>query len=215
MWNHQNAALLRDLTSKFNVMGRIEERLNYFSYERMSALKNVLDPHNKDNVHTTLAMPSNAVRHVMNVDVADNLQSEFFKQVCAEECPDFLLKYAPLSAAMLLTTAVKFLAQQNPTAPVSYKSIADRLTNVQWTATKMHDNLKTAKSKLSHDFRNASKHVDYENYLRDLLLDCEIEIEKFIAYCETLSDMDKNQTWNSCELALKFARRRMVGRTSS
>jgi len=133
MWNQQNAALLRDLTSKFNAMGRIEERLNYFSDERMSALKNFLDPHNKDNVHTALAMPSNAVRHVMNVDVADNLQSEFFKQVCAEECPDFLLKYAPLSAAMLLTTAVKFLAQQNPTAPVSYKSIADRLTNVQWT----------------------------------------------------------------------------------
>jgi len=133
MWNHQNAAMLQDLTRKFNAIGRIEERLNYFSDERMSALKNFLDPHNKDNVHTTLAMPSNAVRHVMNVDVADNQQCEFFKQVCAEECPDFLLKYAPLSAAMLLTTAVKFLSKDSSTSPVSYKSIADRLTNMHWT----------------------------------------------------------------------------------
>ena len=132
-WNLQNAPMLRDLTSKFNSAGRLEERLFYFSEERMSALKNFLDPHNKDNVHATLAMPTNAVRHVMNVDVADNQQCEFFKQVCAEECPDYLLKYAPLSAAMLLTTAVKFLSKEASAAPVSYKSIADRLTNMRWT----------------------------------------------------------------------------------
>jgi len=133
LWNAQNAPMLHDLTSKFNSINRIEERLFYFSEERTSALRNFLDPHNKDNVHATLAMPTNAVRHVMNVDTADNQQCEFFKQVCSEECPDFLLKYAPLSAAMLLTTAVKFLSKDSPTSPVSYKSIADRLTNMRWT----------------------------------------------------------------------------------
>ena len=133
LWNVQNAPMLHDLTSKFNSINRIEERLFYFSEERSSALTNFLDPHNKDNVHATLAMPTNAVRHVMNVDTADNAQTEFFKQVCCEECPDFLLKYAPLSAAMLLTTAVKFLSKDNTTSPVSYKSIADRLTNMRWT----------------------------------------------------------------------------------
>lgn len=133
-WNRENASMLRDLTSKFNCIGRIEERLFDFSEERMSALKNFLDPHNKDNVHATLAMPTNAVRHVMNVSVADNQQCEFFKQVCADECPDYLLKYAPLSAAMLLTTAVKFLSSESSAgSPVSYKSIADRLAKMKWT----------------------------------------------------------------------------------
>jgi hypothetical protein len=69
-------------------------------------------------------------------------------------------------------------------------------------ATKMHDNLKTAKSKLGDDFFNASQYADYENRCRSLISDCETQIEKFIAYCETLSDMDKSQTWNSCELAV-------------
>ena len=78
-------------------------------------------------------------------------------------------------------------------------------------ATIMHDNLKTAKLKLSYDFRDASEYADYENRCRSLISDCETQIEKFIAYCETLSDMDKNQTWNSCELAVYLINIRMVG----
>jgi hypothetical protein len=134
LWNKHNLPVLDELCSNFNSIGRIEERLSSFSAERSSALKDFLDPHNKDNVHSTLAMPTNQVRHVMNIDSADNAQVEFFKQVCTDECPDFLLKYAPLSAAMLLTTAVKFLAAKSPSAaPVSYKAIADQLTNAKWS----------------------------------------------------------------------------------
>jgi hypothetical protein len=133
MWNQQNAPLLNELCSSFNSITRIEERLYKFSEERMSALTNFLDPHNKDNVHKTLSMPSNLVRHVMNIDVADNAQTEFFKQACCEECPDFLMKYAPLSAAMLLTTAVKFLKKDKGDEPISYKAIAEKLSNMRWT----------------------------------------------------------------------------------
>ena len=129
-WNRQNAALLDELYGNFNSISRIEERLFHFSEERCTALNNFLDPHNKENVHSTLAMPTNLVRHVMNVRTADNAQTECFKEMCVEECPDFLLKYAPLSAAMLLTTAVKFLGTKS-TAPVSYKSITDQLTNMR------------------------------------------------------------------------------------
>ena len=95
-WNHQNAALLQSLSGKFNSINRIQERLTHFAQERTHGIKNFLDPNNKANVHTALSMPSNLVKHVMNIDVADNAQSEFFKQVCTEECPEFLLKYAPL-----------------------------------------------------------------------------------------------------------------------
>lgn len=130
MWNRQNAKLLDELYGNFNSIARIEERLYHFSEERCAALENFLDPHNKENLHCSLAMPTNLVRHVMNVRTADNAQTEFFKQVCTEECPDFLLKYAPLSAAMLLTTAVKFLGTKS-NAPVSYKFIADQLTNMR------------------------------------------------------------------------------------
>jgi len=130
MWNRQNAKLLDELCGNFNSIARIEERLFHFSEERCSALENFLDPDNKENMHCSLAMPTNLVRHVMNVRTADNAQTEFFKQACAEECPDFLLKYAPLSAAMLLTTAVKFLGTKS-SAPVSYKSITDQLTNMR------------------------------------------------------------------------------------
>lgn len=131
-WNQQNAALLQNLSGKFNSISRIQERLAHFSQERTHAMKNFLDPNNKDNVHSTLAMPSNLVKHVMNIDVADNAQSEFFKQVCTEESPEFLLKYAPLSAAMLLTTAVKFLSKDDST-PLTYKCITDKLANMKWT----------------------------------------------------------------------------------
>jgi len=134
MWNKKNLAVLDELCGNFNSIGRIEERLASFSAERSSAVKDFLDPHNKENVHSTLAMHTNQVRHVMNIDSADNAQAEYFKQVCTDECPDFLLKYAPLSAAMLLTTAVKFLAAKNMSAsPVSYRCIADTLTNAKWT----------------------------------------------------------------------------------
>jgi hypothetical protein len=81
-------------------------------------------------------------------------------------------------------------------------------------ATKMHDNLKTAYLKLSNDFRNASNYAKYEERCRSLIEDCEIEIEKFIAYCETLSDMDKNQTWNSCELAVYLTNKEMKTETA-
>ena len=133
-WNHANAALLQELCGNFNSIARVEERLSHFSDERTSSLKDFLDPHNKDNVHSALAMHTNSVRHVMNIDAADHTQAEFFKQVASEECPDLLLKYAPLSAAMLITTAVKFLAAKDAgTQPLSYKSISDKLTNIKWT----------------------------------------------------------------------------------
>lgn len=133
-WNHDNAALLQELCGTFNSIARVEERLANFSEERTSSLKNFLDPHNKDNVHSGLAMHTNSVRHVMNIDGADHTQAEFFKAVCSEECPDLLLKYAPLSAAMLFATAVKFLAAKDAgTQPLSYKSIADKLTSLRWT----------------------------------------------------------------------------------
>ena len=133
MWNQQNASLLQGLSKTFNSITRVEDRLYKFSEERMSALTNFLDPHNKDNVHKTLSMPTNLVSHVMNIEAADNAQTEFFKKVCCEECPDFLLKYAPLSAAMLLTTAVKFLAKDGCTDPLSYRAISEKLSNMHWT----------------------------------------------------------------------------------
>ena len=132
LWNRQNAAVLDELCGHFNSISRIEERLYHFAEERSLALDNLFDPHNKDSMHSSLAMHTNLVRHVMNVRTADNPQAECFKDMCAEECPDFLLKYAPLSAAMLLTTAVKFLGTKSA-APVSYKSIADQLTNMRCT----------------------------------------------------------------------------------
>lgn len=81
-------------------------------------------------------------------------------------------------------------------------------------ATKMRDNLKTAKSKLSDDFRFASQHADRETHYYNLISDCETQIEKFIAYCKTLSDMDKNQTWNSCELAVYLINKEMKTETA-
>ena len=131
-WNVHNAATLRELSANFNALQRVEERLNAFATERTCALKDYLDPDNKNNVHNKLAMPTNFVRHVMSVEVADNAQSEFFKQACAEECPDFMLKYAPLAAAMLLTTAVKFIqTKDNSQQPLTYKAIHERLSGAQ------------------------------------------------------------------------------------
>ena len=133
-WNAHNAHTLRELCANFNAAQRVEERLYAFAAERAVALKDYLDPDNKDNVGTKLGMQMNCVRHVMNVELADNAQAEFFKQACAEECPDFMLKYAPLAAAMLLTTAVKFIqAKNNCAQPVSYKRIHDNLAGAQLT----------------------------------------------------------------------------------
>jgi hypothetical protein len=133
-WNLHNAATLRELSANFNAVERVEERLYAFVNDRASALKDHLDPGNQNNVGCKLAMHMNCVRHVMNVELADNPQCEFFKQACAEECPDFMLKYAPLSAAMLLTTAVKFIqAKDNSQKPLSYKRIHERLSGTQMT----------------------------------------------------------------------------------
>jgi hypothetical protein len=131
-WNVEHAATLRELSANFNAAQRVEERLFAFATQRDAALKDHLDPDNKNNVRNKLGMQMNAVRHTMNIEVADNAQSEFFKQACAEECPDFMLKYAPLSAAMLLTTAVKFIqAKDNCQQPMTYKRIHDRLSEVE------------------------------------------------------------------------------------
>ena len=131
-WNVHNAATLSNLCANFNALERVEERLNAFATERACALKDYLDPHNKNSVHNKLGMPMNFVRHAMSVEVADNAQTEFFKQACAEECPDFMLKYAPLAAAMLLTTAVKFIqAKDNSQQPLTYKAMHERLSGMQ------------------------------------------------------------------------------------
>jgi hypothetical protein len=131
-WNLHNAATLRELAASFNSAQRVEERLYAFALERQAALKDYLDPDNQNTVRSGLAMQMNSVRHAMNIEVADNAQSEFFKQACAEECPDFMLKYAPLSAAMLLTTAVKFIqAKDKSQQPVSYKQIHERMAGAQ------------------------------------------------------------------------------------
>ena len=133
-WNQQNADLLKQLCNNFHSIDRVQQRLIFFSEERYSALSDFLDPHNKNTLHTTLGMTSNGVRHVMNVNTVDNEQAEFFKQACVHECPDYLMKYAPLSAAMLLTTAVKFLQlKHGSTTEMSYKHIADSLSNMRWT----------------------------------------------------------------------------------
>jgi hypothetical protein len=133
-WNKHNEATLRELSSNFNAVERVEERLYAFAAERASALKDYLDPDNQNTVHSKLGMQMNCVRHVMNVELADNAQTEFFKEACADECPDFMLKYAPLSAAMLLATAVKFIhAKDNCQAPLSYTRIHERLSGAQLT----------------------------------------------------------------------------------
>jgi hypothetical protein len=116
---------LRELSANFNSAQRVEERLYAFATERHCELKDYLDPINKDTVGNKLDMQMNCVRHVMNVELADNAQTEFFRQECVEECPDFMLKYAPLSAAMLMTTAVKYLqAKDKSTQPLSYNARA-------------------------------------------------------------------------------------------
>ena len=133
-WNKHNATTLAELSSHFNAVQRVEERLYAFAAERALALKDYLDPDNKNTVRNKLGMQMNCVRHVMNVELADNTQTEFFKQACADECPDFMLKYAPLSAAMLLTTAVKFIhAKDKCQEPLSYQRIHERLSRAQLT----------------------------------------------------------------------------------
>jgi hypothetical protein len=134
-WNVQNASTLRELSAHFNSSQRVEERLYSFAMERHCALKDYLDPANKDTVGNKLSMHMNCVRHVMSVELADNAQTEFFKQACEEECPEFMLKYAPLSAAMLLTTAVKFIhAKDKSQQALSYKEIHDRMSGAKFTA---------------------------------------------------------------------------------
>jgi hypothetical protein len=129
-----NVELADNAQTEFFREACVEERLYAFATERACALKDYLDPDNKDNVRSKLAMHMNCVRHVMNVEVADHAQTEFFKQACVEECPDFMLKYAPLSAAMLLTTAVKFIqAKDNSQQPLSYKCIHERLSGAQFS----------------------------------------------------------------------------------
>ena len=133
-WNVQNAHTLRELSAHFNAVQRVEQRLYAFATERQCALMDYLDPDNKDSVSNKLGMQMNFVRHAMNVELADNAQTEFFKQACVEECPDFMLKYAPLSAAMLLTTAVKFIqAKESCQQPVSYQRIHERLSDAHFT----------------------------------------------------------------------------------
>ena len=133
-WNVHNASTLRELSANFNSAQRVEDRLYAFATERQCALKDYLDPDNKDNVGNKLSMHMNCVRHVMSVEMADNAQTEFFKQACAEECPDFMLKYAPLSAAMLLTTAVKFIhAKERTQQALSYKQIHERMSGAKLT----------------------------------------------------------------------------------
>ena len=134
-WNLHNEGTLRELSAHFNSVERVEERLYAFATARECALKNHMDPANKNNVRTKLAMHMNCVRHVMSVEMADNAQTEFFKQACVEECPDFMLKYAPLSAAMLLATAVKFIqAKDSCQQPLSYARIHQRLSGAQLNA---------------------------------------------------------------------------------
>ncbi len=80
--------------------------------------------------------------------------------------------------------------------------------------TKMHVNLSTAQQELWQDFRNATAYAKYEKQYEDLIFKCKKEIEKFMEYCNTISNLDKDQTWNSCELAIYLINKEMKTETA-
>ena len=135
-WHEANLERLKLLNSNFQSQERIEQRLNAFSQQRLDALQNYLDPNNKGCVYNALAMPQALVRQVTSCKTMDPQQLEYFQQSCYARTPELGTKAAPLAAALLLSSAVKFVLQKNPQAAgsMTHKKLGDLLDGATLTA---------------------------------------------------------------------------------
>jgi hypothetical protein len=136
-WHQANAERLTQLNSKFQNQERIEQRLKNYSQMRLDAVQDYLDPNNKGCVHNGLAMPFSLVRQVTNCKTMDPQQLEYFQQACYERTPEVCTKAGPLAAALLYSTAVKYVTQKYPEAtrlPMTHKKLGDLLEASKTTA---------------------------------------------------------------------------------
>lgn len=136
-WHQANNERLTLLNANFQNQERIEQRLNSYSQSRLDALQDYLDPNNKGCVYNALAMPKSLVRQVTNCKSMDPQQLEYFQQACYERTPEVCTKSGPLAAALLLSTAVKYVLQKHPEAAgqtMTHKRLGDLLETSAMTA---------------------------------------------------------------------------------
>jgi hypothetical protein len=74
--------------------------------------------------------------------------------------------------------------------------------NLHQRATAIHDLLSQAENELYEAFSDYSKYTSEKYHLRGLIRNCERKIDAFIEYCKTISEIDENNTWGSCALAI-------------
>ena len=138
-WYHQNAKLIGLISANFNDQKRIEQRLNKFSQSRLDAFQDYVDPHNKGTLYSGMSMPYALVKHVTNCEKMDPHQIEFFKKACYTNSASVTSKYAPMAAALLMSTAVKFAATRGraDSVPFTYRSLGDVLSKASMTASEI------------------------------------------------------------------------------
>jgi len=136
-WHQANNERLTLLNANFQNQERMEQRLNNFSQGRLDALQDYLDPNNKGCVYNALAMPKSLVRQVTTCKSMDPQQLEYFQQACYERTPEVCTKSGPLAAALLLSTAVKYVMQKYPETRaevMTHKRLGDLLEASAMTA---------------------------------------------------------------------------------
>ena len=136
-WHQANNERLTLLNANFQNQERMEQRLNNFSQGRLDALQDYLDPNNKGCVYNALAMPKSLVRQVTTCKSMDPQQLEYFQQACYERTPEVCTKSGPLAAALLLSTAVKYVMQKHPETRaevMTHKRLGDLLEASAMTA---------------------------------------------------------------------------------
>lgn len=135
-WYQKNVDLLTQLNRTFNNQERIEQRLNTYSQQRMDAFQDYIDPNNKGCLYNALAMPRSLVKHVTNCKSLDPQQLEFFQNACYSRTPQVCSKTGPLAAALLLSTAVKYVTAKYGLPQgraMTYKTLGDMLEKSSMT----------------------------------------------------------------------------------
>jgi len=86
--------------------------------------------------------------------------------------------------------------------------------NLYQRATAIRNLLDQADKELGDAFWYYSKYTSEKYHLRRLIRDCDYKIDAFIEYCNTISVMDKNNTWDSCALAMHLTENKMKQETA-
>ena len=83
---------------------------------------------------------------------------------------------------------------------ISMESTEDLLTRTVFIRAILETGIEDLRNTCNRE--NQKKYKENVDFWWNLMLQCQNSMTKYIEYCQAISDLDKNKTWDTCELAV-------------